>query len=178
MTLEIRSARPEEYAEVSDLVVAGYATLSDRAPGYEAVLRDVATRAESADVLVAVLAGTIVGSVKYVAGPGPQAEFDDPEAATIRMLAVAPEARGHGVGAALVDACIDRARQTGRRRVLLDTRQSMTSAHRLYERAGFVRDASLDRRPAERERSCSSGTASNCRKVELDTGASAAGHHG
>jgi DNA-binding CsgD family transcriptional regulator len=44
MTLEIRSARPEEYAGVGDLVVAGYATLSDRSPGYESVLRNVAAR--------------------------------------------------------------------------------------------------------------------------------------
>ena len=149
MTLEIRSARPDEYAEIGDLVVAGYATLSDRAPGYDAVLRDVATRAASADVLVAVLDGTIVGSVTYVDGPGPQAEVDDPDAATIRMLAVAPEARGHGAGAALVEACVARARNGGRRRVLLDTRESMTAAHRLYERAGFVRDTTLDRRPTE-----------------------------
>jgi ribosomal protein S18 acetylase RimI-like enzyme len=149
MTLEIRSARTDEYAEIGDLVVAGYATLRDRAPGYDAVLRDVAARAASAEVLVALLDGAIVGSVTYVGGPGPQAEVDDPDAATIRMLAVAPEARGHGVGAALVEACIERARNGGRRRVILDTRESMTAAHRLYERVGFVRDATLNRRPTE-----------------------------
>lgn len=151
MSIEIRSVRREEYAEVADLVVAGYATLSDSASvaGYESVIRDVATRARSADVLVALLEGEIVGSVTFVGGPGPQAEFDDPEAATLRMLAVAPVARGQGVGSALLETCIERARVLGRLRVLLDTRESMTAAHRLYERAGFVRDPALDRRPAE-----------------------------
>jgi ribosomal protein S18 acetylase RimI-like enzyme len=65
------------------------------------------------------------------------------------MLGVAPEARGMGVGAALVEECIERARKLGRLRVLLDTRQSMEAAHRLYERAGFRRAPELDRRPAE-----------------------------
>ena len=151
MAIEIRSAQAEEYAEVADLVIAGYATLSDSAAdvGYESVIRDVATRVRTADVLVAILDGEIVGSVTFVGGPGPQAEFDDPEAATIRMLAVAPAARGHGVGSALIASCIERARALRRRRVLLDTRESMTAAHRLYESAGFVRDPALDRRPIE-----------------------------
>lgn len=151
MAIEIRSALREEYEEVADLVVAGYATLSDSAvgAGYESVIRDVATRAQTADVLAAFLDGRIVGSVTFVGGPGPQAEFDDPEAATIRMLAVAPAARGHGVGSALIESCIERARALGCRRLLLDTRESMTAAHRLYERAGFIRDPALDRRPSE-----------------------------
>lgn len=104
MAIEIRSAEPEEYAEVADLVIAGYATLPDGETdvGYDLVIRDVATRAQTADVLVAFLDHRMVGSVTFVSGPGPQAEFDDPEAATLRMLAVAPAARGHGVGSALL----------------------------------------------------------------------------
>ena len=151
MAIEIRSALPEEYEEVADLVVAGYATLSDSAAeaGYESVIRDVATRAQTADVLVAILDGRMVGSVTFVGGPGPQSEFDDPDAATVRMLAVAQEARGRRVGWALIESCIERAHALGRRRVLLGTRASMTAAHRLYERAGFVRDPALDRRPTQ-----------------------------
>lgn len=151
MAIEIRLALPDEYAVVADLVASGYATVSDAVAeaGYESVIRDVAARAQTADVLVALLDSEMVGSVTFVSGPGPQAESDDPEAATIRILAVTPEARGHGVGSALIGACVQRARALGRRRVLLDSRESMTAAHRLYARAGFVRDPALDRRPAE-----------------------------
>ena len=149
MTVEIRPARPEEYEAVGELVVAAYATLSDREAnrGYEPFLRDVAGRAETAEVLVAVEDGRILGSVTFVPGPGPQAENDDPQAATIRMLGVAPEVRGKGIGAALVDACVQRARALGRRRVLLVTRESMQAAHRIYQRAGFRRAPELDWRP-------------------------------
>jgi ribosomal protein S18 acetylase RimI-like enzyme len=75
-------------------------------------------------------------------------EVDDPDAASIRMLGVAPDARGQGVGEALVRECIDRARQSGRRRIRLDTRTTMTGAQRLYERLGFRRDPAHDWSPA------------------------------
>ena len=147
--MTIRPARVDEYEAVGELVVRAYSTLPDRVPAYDAVLRDVAGRAATAEVLVAETEGAVVGTVTFVPGPGPQAEVDDPDAAAIRMLGVAPEARGKGVGAALVEECIGRARKLGRLRVLLDTRQSMEAAHRVYDRAGFRRASELDRRPAE-----------------------------
>jgi ribosomal protein S18 acetylase RimI-like enzyme len=48
----------------------------------------------------------------------------------------------------LMRECIDRARKSGRKRVRLDTRTSMTSAQRLYERLGFRRDPDHDWSPA------------------------------
>lgn len=149
--MEIRPARPDEYDTVADVVSAAYATLPDHAAehSYEASLRDVAGRAETAEVLVAVEDGEILGTITFVPGPGPMAESDDPDAAWIRMLGVTPAARGKGVGAALVNECVERARAAGRRRVLLDTRESMQSAHRIYERAGFRRAPELDWRPED-----------------------------
>ena len=52
------------------------------------------------------------------------------------------------IGEALVRACIDRARASGRERVRLDTRTSMTGAQRLYERLGFRRAPDHDWSPA------------------------------
>ena len=74
-------------------------------------------------------------------------EVDDPDAATIRMLGVANEARGRGIGEMLVLACVDRAREAGLQCVRLDTRTSMASAQRLYERLGFRRDPDHDWSP-------------------------------
>jgi ribosomal protein S18 acetylase RimI-like enzyme len=56
-----------------------------------------------------------------------------------RMLAVAKEARNRGVGEALVQACIARSQAAQARGLVLWTQPSMTAAHRLYERLGFVR---------------------------------------
>jgi len=155
--LQIRVARPDEYDALGDLTLAAYASVdpSTLEGDYPEELRDVAGRTRGADVLVAVDAGVagdgtgpILGGVTYVPGPdSPSAEFIEPDAAGIRMLAVASDARGRGVGEALTRACIDRARAAGRRQILLHSTDRMTVAHRLYLRLGFERDPSHDWEP-------------------------------
>lgn len=150
MAVEVREARPEEYDRVGRITVAAYAALDGPhvGDGYYAMLRDAATRAQGAVLLVAVESGSVLGSVTYAPGPGPYAEFEDPTAAGIRMLAVDPAGQGRGAGAALVRACIERAQADGRSRILLHSTPWMTTAHRIYERAGFRRAAELDLLPA------------------------------
>jgi ribosomal protein S18 acetylase RimI-like enzyme len=147
--ITIRGCVPAEYVVAGELVVEAYRTLGDTGDEfYEQELRDIAGRAATSDVLVAEAAGRIVGCVTFVDGLNPLSQVEDPDAATIRMLGVAREARGRGVGEALVRVCIDRARSSGRRRMRLHTRKSMASAHRLYERLGFRRDPDHDWSPA------------------------------
>lgn len=149
-TLQVRLARPDEYAVLGELTVAAYAAVDPATVGsdYADELRDVAARAVGADVLVAVdddAGGAVVGGVTYAPDPSsPSAEFAEPDAAGIRMLAVAATAQGRGVGDALTRACIDRARAAGRGQLVLHSTDRMTTAHRLYERLGFVRDPSMD----------------------------------
>jgi GNAT superfamily N-acetyltransferase len=96
-------------------VVNAYRTLGDIGDAfYEQQLRDVAGRAAHGSVLVAEVGGLVVGTVTYADGGSDLAEVADRDAATIRMLGVSPEARGRGVGEALVKACIDRARKPSR----------------------------------------------------------------
>jgi ribosomal protein S18 acetylase RimI-like enzyme len=147
----IRPVRPHEHAEVGDLVADTYASLpgARHAPEYLAVLRDTARRAAGADVMVAVDADDrVVGSVTYAVAPSPWAPSSRPGEAEFRMLVVAPEAQGRGVGEALVRWAVDRARADGVRRMVLATMEWMTAAHRLYERLGFVRTPERDWSPA------------------------------
>ena len=66
----------------------------------------------------------------------------------VRLLAVAPTARGQGIGVALMQECIRRARQSGVRVLTLHTTDIMQSAMRLYARLGFQRAPDLDFQPA------------------------------
>ena len=144
--ITVRPVRPEEHAAVGDLTVRAYEALPGAVLGeYADELRDVASRAAVVDVLVAVDDdGALVGGVTYVPGLGPYAEFGDEDAAGIRMLAVDPEHQRRGVGRILTEVCMQRARESGRARIVLHSTPWMPAAHRLYESLGFVRAPERD----------------------------------
>ncbi len=149
MSAEVRTAAVHEYGRVAEIMLAAYGSL----PGfhlessYAEELADVAGRAASTIQLVAVdgTSGAIVGAVTYLGDrSSPYAEPMGPDEAAVRMLAVDPAAQGRGVGAALVQACIDRAREDGRSRLVLHTTEWMKAGQRLYERLGFRRAPERD----------------------------------
>jgi GNAT superfamily N-acetyltransferase len=149
--VQIREARPDEYEQVGAQTFEAYAGLGQAAyqGWYGERLRDVAGRAHDAMVLVAIDDdGTMLGNVTYVEGPeSSSAEFDDPHASGMRMLAVAGAAQGRGVGRALVADVLARARAAGKHRVLLHTTDHMPVAQKLYTSMGFVRDEAMDFEP-------------------------------
>ena len=55
-------------------------------------------------------------------------------------LFVREEARGRGLGRALVEAALERARERGCRRIELDVNEDNTAALALYEACGFSRE--------------------------------------
>ncbi len=146
--IEIREIRPGEHEALGRVTVDAYLQVPGIAEhdDYLAELADVAGRAALVPVLVAVDAtdGRVLGGVAYVPGPGPLAESEGPDEAGFRMLAVAPEAQGRGVGRALVEACVARARTAGKRRLVLLTLPTMTAAQALYASLGFEREPSID----------------------------------
>ncbi|MEV7997043.1 GNAT family N-acetyltransferase [Streptomyces sp. NPDC086077] len=152
MDIEIRPARHAEFAGLGEITAQAY--LQDglldfgEHDEYLGELRDVAKRAAAAEVLVAVERQRVLGGVTFVPSGGPMADIAGPSEAEIRMLAVAREARGRGVGEALVRACLDRARAVeGCTGIVLSTQRTMRSAHRIYERLGFTRTPERDWNP-------------------------------
>ena len=147
MPTTVRRSRPDDHAAVADLTASVYRGEGFSSADYEPALRDVASRAASATVLVAEVDGRLVGAVTVATSGGEWAEQSVPGEAVVRMLVVAADARGSGAGTALVLACLDVAREDGCTLVRLSSQEDMTAAHRLYERLGFVRTPSFDWSP-------------------------------
>ncbi|MEU6642435.1 GNAT family N-acetyltransferase [Saccharomonospora sp. NPDC046836] len=148
----VRAARPAEFAALGELTVAAYQADGllghDAGESYAAELRAAAHRAEHAELLVAVAdSGAPIGTVTIVRAGTPYTEIARDGEVEFRMLAVAADARGRGVGAALTQAVLDRARALAARRVVLCSLESMTTAHRLYARLGFRRLPERDWEP-------------------------------
>ena len=149
--MEIREVRPEEYDAVGDVTLAAYREFMSDPPSagwgeYAETLRDVRGRASKTIVLGAFEHGTPIGTATI--------EMDDvlgdddtelPEGtAILRMLGVSPQGRGRGVGRALVQETIERARAAGKHTLLLRTTPLMEVAQAMYRSIGFERDPSLD----------------------------------
>ena len=145
--MQIRPVRPDEHDAVGELTATVYRGEGYGSEAYEPHLRDAASRAASATVLVAVEGDDLLGAVTLVLGPGPWANVAAPGEAEIRMLVVDPAHRGRGVGEALSRAVVERAREAGCSLVRLSSETEMHAAHRLYERLGFVRAPSFDWQP-------------------------------
>jgi GNAT superfamily N-acetyltransferase len=76
---------------------------------------------------------------------------DDPAAGYLISLWVVGEARGRGVGAALVAEVVAWARARGLQRLFLDVGAHNAAARRLYERHGFVATGATGTLPPPRD---------------------------
>lgn len=149
---KIHPVRSSEREATRALIVRANAEFEAHVPedffaSYLTSATDLEGRLDSGgDILVAELESRIVGTITYFReandegmGPG-----FPPGTAGIRATAVDPASRGRGLGVALVEACLERARADGRVAIALHTAAFMTAAMGLYERTGFVRDRSFD----------------------------------
>lgn len=151
--IEVRVLAPGEpgddglAAVAADLVERAYEAIPDGWPldedGYRAELRDVVGRVRSAEVAVAFVDGELAGCVTYVPPGSDLDEHHDGEP-SFRMLGVAPEAGGRGVGTALVGWVIERALAGGHRHLWLYTAEPMRVAQGMYRRLGFTRQPGHD----------------------------------
>lgn len=143
----MRPVQAREHDAVGALTVEVYRQAGWSYPDYEPHLRDATSRAQTASVLVALAGQRVTGAVTVATRLGPWAEQAVRGEAIVRMLVVAPDQRGAGIGEALVRATVEVARADGCAMVRLSSRPDMTAAHRLYERLGFTRTPSFDWTP-------------------------------
>lgn len=145
--LTIRSATPTDHPGIAQVLARGYDGFDPTTEYFGYVTSPDEWAPQATDILVAVGADDeVLGVVAFALEGTPLHEPVVPPMgdASFRFLAVAPSARGRGVGRQLVEACIDAARAAGCRRLAIFTMDFMTEAHRLYERLGFSRRPDRD----------------------------------
>jgi GNAT superfamily N-acetyltransferase len=154
----IRDARTEERMAIGDLTFRAYSEYARiMEPAAWAGLESALTAALASDVaaerIVADDDGTLIGSAMLFPAHADayRGEAAAPHAPEVRLVAVAPEARGRGVAKALMEECVRRARAAGATELGIHTSRSMRAAITLYERMGFVRVPERDFRPAGAE---------------------------
>ena len=153
--VHVRGARAGDRETIEAITLAAYQEYAAQMPEHWDLYRQniVGTlgSVDPRDQLVAERDGEIVGSVLvHPAGStlsGHRGESITLSLPEVRLLAVAPAARGLGVGRALMRECIRRARQSGARALTLHTSDMMRVAMRLYEGMGFARAPELDLSP-------------------------------
>ncbi len=147
--MSVRDARTDEAGQVVALVLEAYEEFGDFVtPEFQAIFRadaaDVESRAPFTDLIVAESDGTIVGAVTFYRDGSGYGEGWPRGWAALRLLAVAPSVRGHGIGRALTTECVRRAEAGGCPAIGLHTTRFMKDARRLYEGMGFQRVPELD----------------------------------
>lgn len=145
MTIEVREATPEEYAEAGRVTASAYREFVRNADWEEYLGRiaDVADRAARTTILVAVEDGAILGSLTLELGTRVRDDEDqrplDPDEAHVRMLGVDPAVRRRGVARLLMLAAEDATAAHGRRRITLNTTPRMRAAQEMYVSLGYRR---------------------------------------
>ena len=107
----------------------------------ERAVRQMSTLATQAraELIVATVGGRVAGAVGYI-GPGhPKQEWFEADWPVVRMLVVHPAHRGLGIGRALTEECVRRARRDGAPLIALHTTPIMEVALAMYERMGFTK---------------------------------------
>jgi GNAT superfamily N-acetyltransferase len=148
----IREARPEELAEIEDLVKTAYQEFQPLmpVPVWQRWMANITetVQAPGGVVLVAVRHGRIEGTVTFYPDAGQAHQGRWPAGAgAIRLLAVRPKSRGRGYGAILTAACLRRARELKIGVIFLYTGTFMTAARHIYEQLGFQRAPEFDGDP-------------------------------
>ena len=150
----IREARAGELEAVEALVKGAYREFRELVPeeGWERWMASITLAVSEGEglLLVAEVEGAIQGTVQFFPDASRSRQGQWPAgAATIRLLAVRPEARGRGLGTLLTQECLRRARALKIPTIYLYTGRFMLAAQHIYEQLGFQRAPEYDPFPGQ-----------------------------
>jgi GNAT superfamily N-acetyltransferase len=148
----IRDARPSDRTTIRDLTLAAYQEYAELLGAYwegyiDGILRTL-ENIKPAQQIVVEEAGEILGTIllysagtTFTAPNGTEVTAPFPE---LRLLAVSPHKRRHGLGTLLVREAIERSREQRAKAVMLHKVDVMPNLSRMYERMGFVHVPKFD----------------------------------
>jgi ribosomal protein S18 acetylase RimI-like enzyme len=141
--ITIRPAGRADLERVASLILLGAATQTMtpqeiaaevQHPAYAQAFAELEA-SPCSTVFVAERAGVVVGTYQVTLTPGLAARGR--KRAKVESVHVAPECRGQGIGAIMMDHAVAFAKQEGAGLVELTSHNSRTDAHRFYARIGF-----------------------------------------
>lgn len=142
----IRPIQPADDPAMADIIRGVMTEFGADGPGFSIHDAEVdrmheAYSGDRAAFFVVDLGGRVIGGAGVAPLDGGEAHVCE-----LKKMYFLPEARGRGLGRAMLDQCLDAARGIGFRLCYLESLERMTAARRLYERAGF--------RPIDRAMGC------------------------
>jgi len=140
--IRIRDYQSSDADNLNRLAIAAFSQFRDHYQDWPAMLAGLSNTSAlgtSGEVIIAELQQTFAGSVAYFGPSRPKAPFFDQSWPIIRMLVVDPAFRGKGIGHALTNECIARAKRDGSPLIALHTSPIMTVALPMYLKMGFAK---------------------------------------
>jgi GNAT superfamily N-acetyltransferase len=140
--IRLRDYQSSDAENLNRIAVSAFDQFQDHYsdwPAMRAGLSKTSDLGVSGEVIIAELQGTFAGAVAYFGPNSEKAAFFDQRWPIIRMLVVDPAFRGKGIGRALSNACIARARRDGSPIIALHTSPIMSVALPMYLKMGFVK---------------------------------------
>jgi GNAT superfamily N-acetyltransferase len=140
--IRIRDYEGSDADNLNRTAVAAFDQFRDRYQDWPAMLAGLSKTSDlsaSGEVIIAELQDAFAGAVAYFGPDRPKAPFFDQSWPVIRMLVVDPAFRGKGIGHALTNECIARAKRDGSPLIALHTSPIMTVALPMYLKMGFIK---------------------------------------
>ena len=140
--IRIRDYEGSDADNLNRTAVAAFGQFRDHYNDWPAMLAGLSKTSAlgtTGEVIIAELQDKFAGAVAYFGPHRPKAPFFDQSWPIIRMLIVDPAFRGKGIGHALTNECIARAKRDGAPLIALHTSPIMTVALPMYLKMGFVK---------------------------------------
>jgi GNAT superfamily N-acetyltransferase len=140
--IRLRDYESADAQNLNRIAVSAFDQFRDHYGDWPAMLAGLSKTSDlsaSGEVIIAELQDKFAGAVAYFGPNSQKAAFFDQRWPIIRMLVVDPAFRGKGIGRALSDECIARAKRDGSPIIALHTSPIMSIALPMYLRMGFVK---------------------------------------